>query len=404
MPSLVLLAVWQGSGYGMVIFLAGLQNIPKEFYEAAQIDGATGWHRFRYVTLPLLSPTLFFVGVTNADQRLSGFRHCIRHDRRARASDTLRTVVYLIYEEGFSLLPHGSGDGDRLDFVRRHFSRHAGAAAASAALWYITSRGETCKGRFVSALKPKGTRVTCGVRLGDHARFGLLHLLLILAGDHRPRSVRLDDLDLAQRADGGPQRDPDFLARSVALAELYREVFEQVPFGRFYLNTIIVTVARAVGQVFFAALAAFAFARLKFPGRNLLFFGVLAVMMVPGQVTLVPNYVLLKYLGWLDSYQGLIVPSLFKCLRDLSVAPVLPDAAPRPYRRGGVGGLQPAASLSARGATALALHHGGVRVLVTLWSWERLFVAPYHHEQRRHADAFGWASPTFRDSSSATSR
>ena len=58
-------------------------------------------------------------------------------------------------------------------------------------------------------------------------------------------------------------------------------------------------------------MAAFAFARLRFPGRGLLFVLVLAVMMMPGQVTLVPNYVLLKYLGWLDSYEGLIIPSLF---------------------------------------------------------------------------------------------
>ena len=57
--------MWQGSGYGMVIFLAGLQNIPKDFYEAAQLDGATGFNRFRFGTLPLLSPTLFFVAVTS---------------------------------------------------------------------------------------------------------------------------------------------------------------------------------------------------------------------------------------------------------------------------------------------------------------------------------------------------
>lgn len=93
--------------------------------------------------------------------------------------------------------------------------------------------------------------------------------------------------------------------------ENYVEAFRQVPFGRFYWNTIVVTVARTVGQLLIASVAAFAFARLRFPGRGVLFVLVLAVMMMPGQVTLVPNYVLLKYFGWLDSYEGLIIPSLF---------------------------------------------------------------------------------------------
>ena len=100
MPALVILAVWQGSGYGMIIFLAGLQNIPKEYYEAAQIDGATGWHRFRFITLPLLSPTMFFVTVTSLISAFQVF-DVVYAMTAGRASDTLRTVVYMIYEEGF---------------------------------------------------------------------------------------------------------------------------------------------------------------------------------------------------------------------------------------------------------------------------------------------------------------
>lgn len=60
-PGLILMRVWWGAGFYMVIFLAGLQGIPREFYEAAKVDGATAWQQFRHVTLPLLSPTTFFV-------------------------------------------------------------------------------------------------------------------------------------------------------------------------------------------------------------------------------------------------------------------------------------------------------------------------------------------------------
>jgi multiple sugar transport system permease protein len=60
MPAIILTSVWKDTGFVMVMFLAGLQNIPGEYYEASLVDGATGWQRFRYITLPLLSPTTFF--------------------------------------------------------------------------------------------------------------------------------------------------------------------------------------------------------------------------------------------------------------------------------------------------------------------------------------------------------
>lgn len=61
LPTIMLAQIWKGSGYYMVIFLAGLQGIPRELYEAARVDGANGWNCFWNVTLPMLSPTIFFV-------------------------------------------------------------------------------------------------------------------------------------------------------------------------------------------------------------------------------------------------------------------------------------------------------------------------------------------------------
>lgn len=63
LPMLMILGIWKGIGWNMVVFLAGLQSIPAELYEAAQVDGAAGWARFRYITLPLLRPVLTFVAV-----------------------------------------------------------------------------------------------------------------------------------------------------------------------------------------------------------------------------------------------------------------------------------------------------------------------------------------------------
>ena len=91
----------------------------------------------------------------------------------------------------------------------------------------------------------------------------------------------------------------------------YSDVFETAPFVRFYANSIVVTIARTVGQVVIASLAAFAFSQLKFPGRDALFFVLLAGLMVPDQVLIVPRFIIMRELGWFDTYQGLIVPLLF---------------------------------------------------------------------------------------------
>ena len=91
----------------------------------------------------------------------------------------------------------------------------------------------------------------------------------------------------------------------------YIEVLKVVPFARFYFNSIFVAVVVTIGQVFTSSLAAYAFSRLKFPGRDKLFFAYLATMMIPGSVTMIPVYVLLRLLGWVDTYKALIIPAMF---------------------------------------------------------------------------------------------
>jgi len=91
----------------------------------------------------------------------------------------------------------------------------------------------------------------------------------------------------------------------------YVEAVNTVPFGRFYLNSIIVGVAVTLGQVLTSSFAAYAFSRLVFPGRDKLFFAYLATMMIPGSVTMIPVYVLMKIFGWIDSYKVLIIPAMF---------------------------------------------------------------------------------------------
>jgi multiple sugar transport system permease protein len=90
--------------------------------------------------------------------------------------------------------------------------------------------------------------------------------------------------------------------------ENYGKVFEQIPFVRFYWNTILVTGLAVTGQIISASLVAFGFARLRFPGRDLLFLVLLSTIMIPYHVTLIPTFVLFRILGWLDTYAPLILP------------------------------------------------------------------------------------------------
>ena len=91
----------------------------------------------------------------------------------------------------------------------------------------------------------------------------------------------------------------------------YVKAWHVVPFAKFYLNSLFVTAAVTFGQVVTSAMAAYAFARLHFPGRERIFFGYLATMMVPGAVTMIPVFILLKNLGWVDTYKALILPGIF---------------------------------------------------------------------------------------------
>lgn len=91
----------------------------------------------------------------------------------------------------------------------------------------------------------------------------------------------------------------------------YVKVWSVVPFAQFYLNSIFVSLCITLGQVGTSAMAAYAFARLNFPGRDKIFFGYLATMMIPGAVTMIPVFILLEHFKWIDTYKALILPGIF---------------------------------------------------------------------------------------------
>jgi len=91
----------------------------------------------------------------------------------------------------------------------------------------------------------------------------------------------------------------------------YPDAWNEINFFRLYLTSIFVAIVGTFGQVVTSAMAAYAFSRLRFPGRDKLFFAYLATMMIPGSVTMIPVFVIMRNFGWINTYHALIIPGLF---------------------------------------------------------------------------------------------
>jgi multiple sugar transport system permease protein len=100
MPAIILMAIWKNFGFNMIIFIAGLQNIPEHLYEAARIDGANAWQQFRCITLPMLGPTFLFVAIMTMIGYLQLFAEPYVMTQGGPSNSTL-SIVLLMYEEGF---------------------------------------------------------------------------------------------------------------------------------------------------------------------------------------------------------------------------------------------------------------------------------------------------------------
>jgi len=123
----------------------------------------------------------------------------------------------------------------------------------------------------------------------------------------------------------------------------YSEAWNAAPFGRFYLNTIITTFFGVALEVVNALLTAYALVFMRFPGKNLIFIGMLAALMIPIHVTILPNYLTIASLGWVDTYQGIILPGASVAFGAFLLRQhflTLPHEIPEAARLDGAGHLQ----------------------------------------------------------------
>ncbi|MBX7213313.1 MAG: sugar ABC transporter permease [Thermoflexales bacterium] len=108
MPALIILGIWRGLGYNVIIYLAGLQDIPAHLYEAARIDGANRWQLLRYITWPLLAPTSFFILIIAVINSFQSFTQVHVMTQGGPVGSTT-VIVYYLYQQAFQQFNMGYG-------------------------------------------------------------------------------------------------------------------------------------------------------------------------------------------------------------------------------------------------------------------------------------------------------
>jgi len=134
MPTIILFAVWKNFGYNMIIFLAGLQAIPEDLYEAARIDGASWWKQLTHVTLPMLGPVLLLVSILTMAGYFQLFAEPYVITQGGPLQSTV-SVLYMMYDEGFKWW--NLGNASAVAFLLFLLM----TAATSGLLWFARKRG-----------------------------------------------------------------------------------------------------------------------------------------------------------------------------------------------------------------------------------------------------------------------
>jgi len=112
--SVVIVNIWGAIGEGAIIFLAGLQAVPNDYHEAAQVDGASSWQRFMKITLPLLTPSIFFQTIIATINAFQAFEYVYVLTRGANGASQIPTMVYSIWQNGFRWFNMGSASAQAL--------------------------------------------------------------------------------------------------------------------------------------------------------------------------------------------------------------------------------------------------------------------------------------------------
>jgi len=147
-------------------------------------------------------------------------------------------------------------------------------------------------------------------RLGGHLSKTVLYILLILGAVVMLTPFAWMVSTSLKNSEYVLSMPPQIIPSPATLSS-YRRIFSLYPIGRMLFNSLFVATLATLGQLITCSMAAYAFARIKFRGQNLIFLLYLATLMVPFQVTITPLFIMMRIFGWINTYQGLILPGVF---------------------------------------------------------------------------------------------
>ena len=293
------LYLWKNVGIGVVILLAGLTTIPGELYESANMDGAGKWARLTRVTLPMLRPELLVVTILSSLNAFKNFREAF-----VLGGDHPHESIYM--------LQHFMNN----NFENMNFPRLSVAAVVFFALLFCLYALllKSPLGRGEPALE-NGNRRDIPPKKGPVLFLAALSLLFVLPVVLTVACSFLSPQEV-QRVFGpllgeGGTAALGALPQGFSLMGYY-EVFFATPdyLAKFWVS-LLLAVGAILGQMVISCMGGFAFAFYDFPGKRLLYSLLCLFMLIPLQVTLLPNYLLLDQLGALNTYWALLLPLAF---------------------------------------------------------------------------------------------
>ncbi len=294
------IGIWENVGYVMILFMAGLKGIPRDLYDAAEVDGAnSAWDRFRTVTWPMLGPATMFVVIITGVRSFKVFDTVavLTQGGPVKASEVL---LYTIYTEGFT-------------YFRTAYASSLTIIFLGALLIFTLVQAKVYDRRInydLGLLESTGGR---GSGRKPSVPFTVLRHILLLAGGAVMFAPFLWMLLTSLKP---PHEifstELQFLPETWYVVENYTKAmftpFTKVSMFRFLFNGVIICGGILILQIPISAACAYALAKLNFRGKNFLFGCVLFGILIPSQVTAIPLYILLWYIGLLDTYWALILP------------------------------------------------------------------------------------------------
>jgi len=284
MLSIIIATMWWTAGYNMILYLAGVQDIPVAVREAARIDGADAWQEFRHVTLPMLKPVTFFVVVMSIAKSFQVFGQVYVMTQGGPSNSTL-TIVNYLYVVGFTWFEMGY------------------AAAIAYALFALLLVVTMIQFRMVSRESGGGfVRTDLLVRSGLYLLMGLVLVIWVaplfwmLSTSLKPEGQILSLI-------------PRWIPKTLTL-ENYRDVLDKFRLIAWGVNSIVVAAGATILGLVISIPAAYAFAKMRFRGEQRIFLLILSTILVPVHITIVPLFLGLAKLKLTDTYFSLIMPTV----------------------------------------------------------------------------------------------